>query len=112
MPVDADILERFITDRLDEWQDSAAFACLEYSSEQWTAGEHSVHVVTQWNVAHAVERTYNQQGIADHIARFDPQQVDLLVGGLRAIVPSLSYVALREVAKIWDEHPDFPKGAF
>lgn len=111
MPINADELERFITDRLDEWQDGVTFACLEYQSEIWTAGEHSVDVITQWNVAHVVERTYNQQGIADHIARFDPRQVDTLTAVLRDIVPSLSYPALRKVSQIWDEHPDFPKDA-
>jgi hypothetical protein len=113
-------IEEFIEARIAEDEQAAARASIEYEYETWTASEDSVSTITNSNIAHTVEATYNSD-VADHIARHDPARAMRQCAAIRELINVASDVdALysiaaedaadsirRTIAAIWSDHPDY-----
>ncbi|AHH20736.1 hypothetical protein NONO_c59600 [Nocardia nova SH22a] len=128
-------LEEFITERIADDDTAAMGASIEYGYETWTADANSVDTITESNVAHPVELTYND-AVAVHVARQDPQRVHrhcefarglldayrtavaardsrnqhatnaFTAGQDAAAIMWLGW-ALQKTAAIWSDHPDY-----
>ncbi|MEV6219868.1 DUF6221 family protein [Nocardia sp. NPDC051833] len=121
----------FVRARLAEHAETAASASIEYLYEEWTAGDYCVDTITDHNIAHPVECTYNVTAIPQHIALHDPAWVKGFVDfaehlilmrnaladighccgqcGGYAIEIALYDAIIANLAKVWDQHPDYPK---
>lgn len=118
-----DFIEEFIKARLDEDQQIAVRACLDFEYEDWTAVGDSVDAVSEFNVAHPVRETYNE-GVAVHVARHDPARLLRQCDALRTLVgyhaggvcgfgdnnECLHCDLLPTIAAIWSDHELFDPG--